>query len=128
MAGSTGASPPRGAGPPRGGGGPRPRRGPAPPPPARSPPGGGGGAAVPTAVLATASTVTFLSVVVLLPIAALLAVGIGPGFLATITQPEAVAALEFTVGVSLVAVGVDLVAGLAVAWVLVRDDFPGGRF
>jgi sulfate transport system permease protein len=87
-----------------------------------------GGVAVPTAVLATASTVTFLSIVVLLPIAALLAVGVGPGFLATITQPEAVAALTFTVGVSAVAVAVDLVAGLAVAWVLVRDDFPGRRF
>ena len=88
----------------------------------------GRGVAAPTAVLATASTVTFLSVVVLLPIAALLAVGIGPGFLATITQPEAVAALKFTVGVSFVAVGVDAVAGLVIAWVLVRDDFPGRRF
>ena len=86
-----------------------------------------GGAAAPAAALATASTVTFLSVVVLLPIAALLAAGIGPGFLATITQPEAVAALEFTIGVSLVAVAVDLVAGLVVAWVLVRDDFRGRR-
>ena len=61
----------------------------------------------------------------LLPIAALLAAGVGPGFLATVTQPEAVAALEFTIGASLVAVAVDLVAGLAVAWVLVRDDFRG---
>ena len=84
----------------------------------------GGGVAASTAALATASTVTFLSVVVLLPIAALLAAGIGPGFLATITQPEAVAALTFTVGVSLLAVAVDLVFGLVVAWVLVRDDFP----
>jgi sulfate transport system permease protein len=86
------------------------------------------GVAAPTAVLATTSTVTFLSVVVLLPIAALLAAGIGPGFLATITEPQAVAALTFTVAVSLLAVAVDLVAGLAVAWVLVRDDFPGRRF
>jgi len=84
-------------------------------------------AAAPVAALATASTVTVLSVVVLLPIAALLAAGVGPGFLATVTQPEAVAALEFTVGVSLVAVVIDLVAGLVVAWVLVRDDFPGRR-
>jgi sulfate transport system permease protein len=86
-----------------------------------------GGVAAPAAVLATASTVTFLSVIVLLPIAALLAAGIGPGFLETITQPQAVAALKFTVGASLVAVAVDVVAGLAVAWVLVRDDFRGRR-
>jgi sulfate/thiosulfate transport system permease protein len=85
------------------------------------------GAGAPVAALATASTVTVLSVVVLLPIAALLAAGVGPGFLATVTQPEAIAALEFTVGVSLVAVAIDLVAGLVVAWVLVRDDFPGRR-
>jgi sulfate transport system permease protein len=90
-----------------------------------APRGGVAAAGRGTAALATASTVTFLSVVVLLPIAALLAAGIGPGFLATVTQPEAVAALEFTIGASLVAVAVDLVAGLAVAWVLVRDDFRG---
>jgi sulfate transport system permease protein len=88
----------------------------------------GGGVAASTAALATASTVTFLSIVVLLPIAALIAAGVGPGFLATITQPEAVAALTFTVGVSLLTVAIDLVAGLAVAWVLVRDHFPGRRF
>jgi sulfate transport system permease protein len=64
---------------------------------------------------------------VLLPIAALLATAAGGDVLATITQPEAVAALTFTVGVSLVAVAIDLVAGLLVAWVLVRDDFPGKR-
>ena len=85
------------------------------------------GVAARAAGLATASTVTFLSVVVLLPIAALLATGVGPGFVATVTQPEAVAALEFTVGISLAVVVVDLVAGLLVAWVLVRDDFPGRR-
>ena len=86
-----------------------------------------GRVAAPAPALATASTVTFLSIVVLLQIAALLAAGVGPGFLATITQPEAVAALTFTVAVSLVAVAVDVVAGLVVAWVLVRDDFPGRR-
>jgi sulfate transport system permease protein len=97
-------------------------------PRARRRPLAGGGVAAPVAALAaTTGTVTFLSVVVLLPIAALLAAGIGPGFLATITEPEAVAALEFTIGVSLAVVAVDLVAGLVVAWVLVRDDFPGRR-
>lgn len=85
-------------------------------------------AAAPAALAATGFTAMFLSVVVLLPIAALLATGLGPGFVEAVTTPQALAALAFTVAVSLVATGIDVVAGLAVAWVLVRDDFPGRRF
>ena len=85
-------------------------------------------AAAPAALAATGFTAVFLSVVVLLPIAALLATGLGPGFVEAVTTPQALAALAFTVAVSLVATGIDVVAGLAVAWVLVRDDFPGRRF
>jgi len=79
------------------------------------------------AVPATAFTVGFLSLVVLLPIAALVAAGVGPHFTRSVTAPQTLAALVFTVVVSLVVTAVDLVAGLAVAWVLVRDDFPGRR-
>ncbi|MGZ4625493.1 MAG: sulfate ABC transporter permease subunit CysT [Kineosporiaceae bacterium] len=87
-----------------------------------------GRAVAPAAIAATGFTAVFLSVVVLLPIAALLATGLGPGFVEAVTAPQALASLVFTVAVSLVATGVDVVAGLAVAWVLVRDDFPGRRF
>ena len=87
-----------------------------------------GRAVAPAAIAATGFTAVFLSVVVLLPIAALLATGLGPGFVEAVTAPQALASLMFTVAVSLVATGVDVVAGLAVAWVLVRDDFPGRRF
>jgi sulfate transport system permease protein len=71
--------------------------------------------------------VGFLSLVVLLPIAALVAAGVGPDFPRAVTAPQTLAALMFTVVVSLVVTAVDVVAGLAVAWVLVRDDFPGRR-
>jgi sulfate transport system permease protein len=65
--------------------------------------------------------------VVLLPIAALVAAGVGDHFTRSVTAPQTVAALTFTVAVSLVVTAVDVVAGLVVAWVLVRDDFPGRR-
>ena len=45
-----------------------------------------------------------------------------------ITAPAARAALELTVGVSLVVALVNVLAGTLIAWVLVRDEFPGKRF
>ena len=44
-----------------------------------------------------------------------------------VTAPQAVASLKLTVAISLVVVLVNAVAGTAMAWVLVRDDFPGKR-
>jgi sulfate/thiosulfate transport system permease protein len=78
--------------------------------------------------LATGFTTTFLSLVVLLPIAALLATGLRAGFWDAVTAPQPKTALVFTVGVSLVASAIDVLAGLLVAWVLVRDRFPGRGF
>ena len=46
-------------------------------------------------------------------------------FWAAVTQPEAVAALELTLGAAAVVAVVNSVAGLVIAWVLVRDDFRG---
>ena len=72
--------------------------------------------------------VTYLSLLVLLPVAALLANAFSGGpsqFWAAVTQPEAVAALELTLVASLVVAAVNSVAGLAIAFVLVRDDFKG---
>ena len=74
--------------------------------------------------------VTYLSLLVVLPIAAILSTAFAGGlgsFWAAISQPEAVAALKLTL---LCSVGVALfnsVAGLLIAWVLVRDDFRGKR-
>lgn len=70
----------------------------------------------------------WLSVVVLLPLAAVVAkaVGTGPGgLLAALETPGARHALLFTVLVSLLVAAVNTLAGGLLAWVLVRDDFPG---
>jgi sulfate transport system permease protein len=42
-----------------------------------------------------------------------------------VTSPRAIAALELSVGVSLATAAINAVAGTLVAWVLVRDRFPG---
>jgi sulfate transport system permease protein len=70
----------------------------------------------------------YLSLVVLLPLAALIwssrASGLG-GFWDQATRPEALAALELTLGVAAVCALLNAVAGTAIAWTLVRDRFPG---
>ncbi len=75
-----------------------------------------------------ALAVTYLSLLVLLPLAALITNAFSGGwseFWSAVTQPEAVAALELTLVAALVVAVVNSVAGLAIAWVLVRDDFRG---
>ena len=75
-----------------------------------------------------ALAVTYLSLLVLLPLAALFTNAFSNGwgsFWAEVTQPEAVAALELTLWISFAVAAVNSVAGFAIAWVLVRDDFRG---
>ena len=75
-------------------------------------------------------TLLYLSLIVLIPLAALIA---RPwehgwdGFVSTITDPRVVAALKLSFGVSLAAALVNVVMGVIVAWALVRYDFPGKR-
>jgi sulfate transport system permease protein len=72
----------------------------------------------------------WLSVVVLLPLAALAVTSVQgglAGFAAAVSEPGARAALWVTVWVSAVVAVVNAVMGTVVAWVLVRDDFPGKR-
>jgi sulfate transport system permease protein len=71
--------------------------------------------------------VAYLSILVLLPVAALVSESATSSFWSTISSPEVRSTLEFTVWVSLVAAAIDAVTGVAIAWVLVRDDFPGKR-
>ena len=47
------------------------------------------------------------------------------GFWGTISSPQAVAALKFTIGAAVVVALINAVAGTIIAWVLVRDDFRG---
>jgi sulfate ABC transporter, permease protein CysT len=74
----------------------------------------------------------WLSVIVLLPLAALTteafsAGGIG-GFIDAVTSDGALDALRITVGISLVVALINVVFGTLIAWVLVRDDFVGKGF
>jgi sulfate/thiosulfate transport system permease protein len=72
----------------------------------------------------------WLSILVLLPIAAILSKALedGPGALwREATSREALATLEFTLAVSALAAIIGAVTGLAVAWVLVRDEFRGKK-
>ena len=78
--------------------------------------------------LATGIAMGYLSVVVLLPLAALVwssRVGGRSAFWAEATRPEAVAALQLTLGAAAVCALINAVAGTALAWVLVRDRFRG---
>jgi sulfate/thiosulfate transport system permease protein len=83
-------------------------------------------------VLARASgpalAVTYLSLLVLLPVAALFSNAFSNGwssFWAAVSSPEAVSALELTLVASVLVAIVNSIAGLAIAFVLVRDDFRG---
>ena len=64
----------------------------------------------------------YLSVIVLLPLAALSWKAHG---WQAVTNPEAVAALKLSLGISLVVALVNAFAGTAIAWTLVRDRFVG---
>jgi sulfate transport system permease protein len=81
--------------------------------------------------LAGGVVVLYLSVIVLLPLAAVTAKSFDGGvgeFWEQITQPQAVAALKLTLGISLAVTAVNVVMGTLIAWVLVRDEFRGKRF
>jgi sulfate transport system permease protein len=76
-------------------------------------------------------TVTALSLVVLIPLAALAfkAAGVGPAeFWRIATNPRTLAALRLSFGAAFIAAAINAVFGLLVAWVLVRYRFPGRRF
>jgi len=71
---------------------------------------------------------TFLSVLVVLPLAALSwesTKGGADGFWSAVSNPQAVAALKLTLGASVVVALLNAVLGTLTAWVLVRDDFRG---
>jgi sulfate/thiosulfate transport system permease protein len=74
---------------------------------------------------------TYLSLIVLLPLAALAwvtAKGGWDSFKTAVTAPDAVAAIKLTLVVSLLVVLINGVFGTLVAWVMVRDEFRGKAF
>jgi sulfate transport system permease protein len=71
---------------------------------------------------------TFLTVIVALPIAALVWSSRSNGassFWSSVSSPEAVSALKLTLAVSALVALTNAIAGTLIAWVLVRDDFRG---
>jgi sulfate/thiosulfate transport system permease protein len=75
-------------------------------------------------------TLFYLSLIVLVPLAALIA---RPwehgwsGFWSTVTDPRVLAALRLSFGAAFLAAALNTVTGAIVAWALVRYDFPGRR-
>lgn len=80
--------------------------------------------------LTLGTTVLYLSIIVLIPIIALVltGAGIGPARLwAIITAPRTLASLRITITAAAVATVINAAYGLLMAWVLVRYRFPGRR-
>jgi len=80
------------------------------------------------ATLSLGVTTGYLSVIVLIPLAALVFRSTEDGaqaFWNAVTDPQAVAALRLTFLISLLVVAINAVAGTVIAWVLVRDAFRG---
>ena len=74
--------------------------------------------------------VTWFSLLVLIPLAAVVATAAGRGwggYIDTLTDAQTLAAVRMTVGQSLVVTGINVVMGTLIAWVLVRDHFWGKR-
>jgi sulfate/thiosulfate transport system permease protein len=75
-------------------------------------------------------TLLWLSLIVLIPLAALFLKTTELSFerfVAVVTSARVLHALELSFGLSLAAAAVNLVFGFAVVWTLVRYDFPGRR-
>ena len=75
-------------------------------------------------------TLFYVALIVVLPLAALIfkAASLGPAdYWAIVSSPRALASYRVTVLAALVATLINLVFGLALAWVLVRYRFPGWR-
>jgi sulfate/thiosulfate transport system permease protein len=72
----------------------------------------------------------YLSILVLLPIAAVVVKSTEGGwdaFWTAISNKQAVNAIKLTFVASLIVVAINAVTGTIIAWVLVRDQFPGKR-
>jgi sulfate/thiosulfate transport system permease protein len=78
--------------------------------------------------LGTGSVMLYLSIIVLLPLAAVASEAFThgwSGFWDQVTSPLARSALELTVICSLITVVLNAFFGTILAWILVRDEFPG---
>jgi sulfate transport system permease protein len=86
------------------------------------------GARVPSGGLVMGTAMLWLSLIVLLPLAAVVARSLDGGigaFWDAVSSRQAVSALRFTLLVALAAAAVNAFFGTLIAWVLVRDRFRG---
>jgi len=75
-------------------------------------------------------TLIYLTVIVLIPLAAILLHAARQGFIGflhTVTAPRVLASYRVTLGSACVAASLSAVFGMLLAWVLARYDFPGKR-
>ena len=82
------------------------------------------------AALLRGTVTLYLSLIVVLPLTAVVWRSGQDGWAAfwdAATQPQALAALRLTLTVSLLVAAGNVVMGTVIAWVLVRDQFPGKR-
>jgi len=80
--------------------------------------------------LALGFTLSYLSLIVLIPLAGLILKTASMGwhdFWQLATDPRTVAALKVSFGISLLAAAINAVFGMIVTWVLVRYEFPGRK-
>jgi sulfate transport system permease protein len=76
-------------------------------------------------------TLTYLSLIVLIPLAAVFVKSAGmtaDQFWNAVTSPRVMASYRLSFGMSLIAAAINVVFGLMLAWSLVRYTFPGRRF
>jgi sulfate/thiosulfate transport system permease protein len=75
-------------------------------------------------------TLTYLSLLVIIPLSALMikasGVGLG-GFFSILMEPRVLAAFRLSFGTAFIAALINAVFGLLLAWVLVRYSFPGKK-
>jgi sulfate transport system permease protein len=82
------------------------------------------------AALTRGAAILWISLIVLLPLAAVLSRGFSDGlghFWSSITDKEAMAAIKLTLISTFIVVVINAVMGTLIAWVLVRDEFRGKR-
>ncbi|AXK81550.1 sulfate ABC transporter permease subunit CysW [Pseudolabrys taiwanensis] len=89
------------------------------------------GESAPLRAALIAIALTFFALFLLLPLLLVfseaLRAGI-PGFIKTIAEPDAVAAIELTLLVAAISVPANMVFGIAAAWAIAKYDFKGKSF
>jgi sulfate transport system permease protein len=98
------------------------------PPPRRR--AGSGSTLTTGSALGLGIAVTWFSLLVLIPLTAIIVSASGrgwSGYIDTVTAPQTMAAIKLTVGQSALVTLLNVVMGTLIAWVLVRDRFWGKR-